>query len=54
MRRLLSDDTFVEAHVPTIEEMYQLEMRGADATLLLDLLDTSGSYPFPGERLMQM
>ncbi len=41
----------MENHIPTVEELYQLEYksRGSDVTLVLDLLDTSGSYPFPGK-----
>ncbi|KAI2806396.1 hypothetical protein RDWZM_006637 [Blomia tropicalis] len=51
VRRLLSE-TFPGQHVPTVEELYQIEykMRNMDLTLLLDLLDTSGSYPFPAMR----
>lgn len=49
VRRLLSD-TFEETHKPTVEELYQNEykLKDSDLTLTLDLLDTSGSYPFPG------
>ncbi|KAH9400722.1 hypothetical protein TYRP_002294 [Tyrophagus putrescentiae] len=52
VRRLLSEEHFVENHIPTVEELYQLEYksRGSDVTLVLDLLDTSGSYPFPAMR----
>jgi hypothetical protein len=43
-------DGFEERHKPTIEELYQNEykLKGSDLTLKLDLLDTSGTYPFPG------
>ena len=52
VRRLMSEtNDFEEHHIPTVEELYQMEykMRSMDVTFLIDLLDTSGSYPFPGE-----
>lgn len=51
VRRLLTESTFDEQHVPTVEELYQIEykIRNSDVTLMLDLLDTSGTYPFPGK-----
>ncbi|XP_054159769.1 dexamethasone-induced Ras-related protein 1-like [Oppia nitens] len=51
VRRLLSDK-FEEIHKPTIEELYQndYKLKDSDMTLTLDLLDTSGSYPFPAMR----
>ncbi|KAH9413074.1 hypothetical protein DERP_006760 [Dermatophagoides pteronyssinus] len=52
VRRILPTSTFVEEHIPTVEELHQVEFktRNSDMTIMLDLLDTSGTYPFPAMR----
>ncbi|KPM10069.1 GTP-binding Ras-like protein [Sarcoptes scabiei] len=52
VRRILPISSFVEEHVPTVEELYQVKFRtrNSDITIALDLLDTSGTYPFPAMR----
>ncbi|XP_075587908.1 ras-related protein Rap-2b [Dermatophagoides farinae] len=52
VRRILPTSTFVDEHIPTVEELHQVEFktRNSDMTIMLDLLDTSGTYPFPAMR----
>lgn len=44
-------DYFEEKHIPTIEELghAQFPMRNSNTTVRLQLLDTSGTFSFPGE-----
>lgn len=49
VKRFLYDEFQIE-HTPTVEDVYREEYNLGDYGLVLDILDTSGSYEFPAMR----
>lgn len=49
VKRFLTDK-YDETYKPTVEELYQNQYKLENSvTVTLDILDTSGSYQFPGK-----